>query len=182
VLEYLIRHRDRVVSTDELLEHLWPHQFIADGTLNACLMAVRKAIGDSGQGQRRIQTLHGCGYRFVAAVEEQEHILPDGTTTTAAYAMPGSAGQTQEPGALLAASEPPQTTHETPSVPPSPRGASPSPALHIPDQEHKQVTVLCGGLTEVAALATRLGAEAMHHRMQAFLARVQTTVERYGAA
>ena len=43
VLEYLIRHCDRVVSKDELLEQLWPHQFIADGTLNACLMAVRQS-------------------------------------------------------------------------------------------------------------------------------------------
>jgi class 3 adenylate cyclase/predicted ATPase len=50
------------------------------------------------------------------------------------------------------------------------------------DQEHKQVTVLCCGLTEAAALATRLGAEAMHYHMQAFLARVQTTVERYGGS
>src|ERR687891_2301302 len=116
VLAYLIRHRDRMVSKDELLAQLWPKQFIGDGTLNACLMAVRKAIGDSGQGQRRIQTLHGRGYRFVAAVEEQEHRLPGGTTTTAAYAAPGSAGQTQEPGALLAASEPSQTTHKTPSL------------------------------------------------------------------
>ena len=73
VLAYLIRHRDRVVSKDELLAQLWPKQFIGDGTLNACLMAVRRAIGDSGQTQRRIQTLHGRGYRFVPAVEEEEH-------------------------------------------------------------------------------------------------------------
>jgi class 3 adenylate cyclase/predicted ATPase len=182
VLDYLIRHRDRVVSKDELLEHLWPHQFIADGTLNACLMAVRKAIGDSGQTQRRIQTLHGRGYRFVAAVEEQDHHRPGGTSRAAEYAAQGAAVQPQEQVALLAASAPPPTTLEPPSAPPSPRLASPSPALHIPDQEHKQVTVLCCGLTEAAPLATRLGAEAMHHRMQAFLARAQTTVERYGGS
>ena len=73
VLVYLIRHRQRIVSKDELLEQLWPGQFIEDGSLNACLMAVRQAVGDSGQIQRHIQTLHGRGYRFVAVVEEQEH-------------------------------------------------------------------------------------------------------------
>jgi DNA-binding winged helix-turn-helix (wHTH) protein len=73
VLVYLIRHRQRIVSKDELLEQLWPGQFIGDGSLNACLMAVRQAVGDSGQIQRHIQTLHGRGYRFVAVVEEQEH-------------------------------------------------------------------------------------------------------------
>jgi DNA-binding winged helix-turn-helix (wHTH) protein len=48
VLIYLIEHRDRVVSKNELLEQLWPGQFIGDGSLNACLMAVRKAVRDSG--------------------------------------------------------------------------------------------------------------------------------------
>src|SRR5215471_15075099 len=71
VLAYLIAHRDRVVSKEELLEQVWPNQFIGDGTLNACLMAVRKAVGDNGQTQRCIQTLHGRGYRFVAPVEER---------------------------------------------------------------------------------------------------------------
>src|SRR4030095_12295062 len=70
VLAYLIRHRDRVVSKDELLAQLWPKQFIGDGTLNACLMAVRKAVGDNGHAQRCIQTLHGRGYRFIARVQE----------------------------------------------------------------------------------------------------------------
>ena len=37
------QHRD--ASEDELLAQLWPKQFIGDGTLNACLMAVRRAIG-----------------------------------------------------------------------------------------------------------------------------------------
>ena len=70
VLRYLIAHRDRVVSKDELLEQVWPNQFIGDGSLNACLMAVRKAVGDNGQAQRCIQTLHGRGYRFIASVKE----------------------------------------------------------------------------------------------------------------
>jgi DNA-binding response OmpR family regulator len=37
VLSYLIAHRDRVVSKDELLEQVWPNQFIGDGSLNARL-------------------------------------------------------------------------------------------------------------------------------------------------
>src|SRR5918999_370208 len=70
VLSYLIAHRDRVVSKDELLDQVWPNQFIGDGSLNACLMAVRKAVGDNGHAQRCIQTLHGRGYRFIANVQE----------------------------------------------------------------------------------------------------------------
>lgn len=76
VLVYLLRHRHRVVTKDELPAQLWPNQFIGDGSLNACLMAVRRAVGDNGQAQRCIQTLHGRGHRFIAAVEEYAEDTP----------------------------------------------------------------------------------------------------------
>ena len=70
ILAYLIAHRDRVVTKHELLDDLWPNQFISEVTLNHRLMEARKAIGDSGRAQRCIKTLHGRGYRFIAAVQE----------------------------------------------------------------------------------------------------------------
>ncbi|MCZ6874845.1 MAG: AAA family ATPase [bacterium] len=70
VLAYLIQHRDRVITKQELLENLWPNQFISEVTLNHRLMTARKAIGDSGRAQRCIKTLHGRGYRFIAVVQE----------------------------------------------------------------------------------------------------------------
>ncbi|HSF29004.1 MAG TPA: AAA family ATPase [Candidatus Tectomicrobia bacterium] len=70
LLAYLIHHRDRVVAKQELLTHLWPQQFVSDSALSYCVMTARKAVGDSGRGQRVIKTLHERGYRFVAAVEE----------------------------------------------------------------------------------------------------------------
>jgi class 3 adenylate cyclase/predicted ATPase/DNA-binding winged helix-turn-helix (wHTH) protein len=71
VLAYLMAHRDRVVTKHELLDNLWPNQFISEVTLNHRLMEARKAIGDSGRAQRCIKTLHGRGYRFIAAVQER---------------------------------------------------------------------------------------------------------------
>src|SRR5215831_1507443 len=78
VLCYLIAQRDRVVAQQELLEHLWPQQFVGDGTLKSCIKEARRAVGDTGKAQRLIQTLHGRGYRFVAAVEEREPRTVDG--------------------------------------------------------------------------------------------------------
>src|SRR5262245_64147366 len=49
VLAHLIAHRDRVVTKHELLDNLWPNQFISKVTLNHRLMVARKAIGDSGK-------------------------------------------------------------------------------------------------------------------------------------
>jgi DNA-binding winged helix-turn-helix (wHTH) protein len=77
VLVYLLAHHDRVVPKDELLEHVWPNQFIGDATLNSCIKAVRKALGDRGRTPRFLHTLHGRGYRFVAAVVVQEHLPVD---------------------------------------------------------------------------------------------------------
>ncbi len=65
---YLLEHRDRAVSKDELMEQTWPDQFISEATLTSTIREVRQALGDSGRTQRVIQSLYGYGYRFVAAV------------------------------------------------------------------------------------------------------------------
>jgi TolB-like protein/DNA-binding winged helix-turn-helix (wHTH) protein/Tfp pilus assembly protein PilF len=67
---YLLEHRDRVVAREELCAQVWPEQFISQATLEGVIRTVRQVVGDSGQAQSIIQTLHGYGYRFVAAVEE----------------------------------------------------------------------------------------------------------------
>ena len=67
---YLLEHRDRVVSREELCTQVWPGQFVSQATLEGVIRLVRQAVGDSGRTQRIIQTLHGHGYRFVAHVEE----------------------------------------------------------------------------------------------------------------
>src|SRR5262244_4183663 len=69
VLCYLLEHRDRVVSKQELCEQVWEGLAISEATLESCLRAARLAVGDSGQAQRIIQTQRGYGYRFVADVE-----------------------------------------------------------------------------------------------------------------
>jgi len=80
VLAYLVAHRDRVVPKQEILEHLWPDQFVGDAALKSCITALRKALGEEGRTPRFVRTLHGQGYRFVAAVEEQEHLPADDAT------------------------------------------------------------------------------------------------------
>jgi DNA-binding winged helix-turn-helix (wHTH) protein len=77
ILAYLLTHRHRIVPKDELREHLWAGRFVGDATLNSCIKEVRRAIGDSGAGPRLLRTIHGCGYRFVASVEEARQLLAE---------------------------------------------------------------------------------------------------------
>ena len=75
LLEYLIRHRDRVVSRDDLLAAVWNGRIVSESTLGARINAARAAIGDTGAEQRLIRTLPRKGLRFVGAVHE-EHAMP----------------------------------------------------------------------------------------------------------
>jgi len=82
VLAYLIEHRDHVVTKDELLDHVWPEQFVSEVTLHHRLMAARKAVGDSGRAQRLIKTLHGRGYHFIAKVTTTKDSPIEASETT----------------------------------------------------------------------------------------------------
>lgn len=75
LLTYLLLNGDRVVPKDELVDHLWPDQFIGDAALNSCLREVRRAIGDNGQAQRIIRTIRGSGYRIVVPILIENHAL-----------------------------------------------------------------------------------------------------------
>jgi len=70
LLVYLIRHRARVVSKDELLDQLWPFDLVTASVLARAVMKIRKAIGDDGDAGTLIKTVHRTGYRFIGAVRE----------------------------------------------------------------------------------------------------------------
>jgi len=71
VLLYLLGHRDRVISKQELAQQVWPDQFISDSTLESTIRSVRQVLEDSREKQRTIQTRPGHGYRFVALLTDQ---------------------------------------------------------------------------------------------------------------
>ncbi len=72
LLVYLIEHRSRVVSRDELLENLWKGKVVTDAALGARLKDARKAVGDSGDRQAVIKTVHGRGYQFIADITDSK--------------------------------------------------------------------------------------------------------------
>ena len=77
LLAYLLQHRDRVVTRQELFDTLWPAQFVSDDALEWVVAAARRAIGDSGRAQRVIKTVRNRGYRWVAPVAVSSPPLPD---------------------------------------------------------------------------------------------------------
>jgi DNA-binding winged helix-turn-helix (wHTH) protein len=84
VLAYLLAHPDQVVTRQELFTHLWPERCVSDAALERCITVARRALGDNGREQRCIKTVHGRGYRFVAAVATH----PDAEPRPLALASP----------------------------------------------------------------------------------------------
>jgi DNA-binding winged helix-turn-helix (wHTH) protein/tetratricopeptide (TPR) repeat protein len=71
VLTYLIAHRDRVVSKEELLRELWQGRYVGESALTRCVYEVRSALGEDSQAPRFIKTVHGRGYQFTGDVVEE---------------------------------------------------------------------------------------------------------------
>ncbi|HKD28489.1 MAG TPA: alpha/beta fold hydrolase [Xanthobacteraceae bacterium] len=70
VLAYLISHRDRVISNNDLIASVWNGRIVSESTLSSRIAAVRQAVGDNGERQCVIRTIPRKGYRFIAQVRE----------------------------------------------------------------------------------------------------------------
>ncbi|GIX48550.1 MAG: adenylate/guanylate cyclase domain-containing protein [Candidatus Tectimicrobiota bacterium] len=188
LLAYLLEHRSRVVSKSELLERLWPDQFVSDATLNACIKLARQATGDNGRSQHIIQTRHRQGYRFVAEVT----VLPDADgeapwnpsppcpachqTVQASDAFCRACGTPlQEPCRHCGA----PASRLAAFCPACGQNLLQSEALPPPPGERKVVTVLACDLAS-ADSSTDLHAETLHRQRQALLSLVSETIRHYG--
>ena len=68
VLAYLVDHRERVITKEELLDNIWGDRFVSESALTTRIKAARRAIGDDGSRQALIRTAHGRGYRFIGTL------------------------------------------------------------------------------------------------------------------
>ncbi|NPA26164.1 MAG: response regulator transcription factor [Chloroflexi bacterium] len=70
ILEHLMRHPDRVISQEELLEHVWGQEVNPfTHTVRVHIRSLRRKLGDDPQRPRYIQTIIGKGYRLVPEEE-----------------------------------------------------------------------------------------------------------------
>ncbi|HET9958949.1 MAG TPA: AAA family ATPase [Polyangiaceae bacterium] len=70
VLWYLISHSQRLVTKEELLNEVWGAVNVGDGVLKTSLKEIRQALADSVTHPRFVETAHGRGYRFIAAIAQ----------------------------------------------------------------------------------------------------------------
>jgi DNA-binding winged helix-turn-helix (wHTH) protein/tetratricopeptide (TPR) repeat protein len=123
LLVHLIRHRERVLTREELFEAIWEGRPVSDATLSNHVKNARRALGDNGELQETIQTVRGRGYRFVAPVEELG-AEPPASATPASEPEPVAPAPTTPAVASAVAS--------APTAPAAPSAGTSAPAAPAP--------------------------------------------------
>jgi DNA-binding winged helix-turn-helix (wHTH) protein/TolB-like protein/tetratricopeptide (TPR) repeat protein len=70
LLTVLVQRSGQLVEKEELMREVWPETFVEEGNLSVHIFALRKALGENGNGQSYIDTVPRQGYRFSAAVRK----------------------------------------------------------------------------------------------------------------
>src|SRR5512143_4034169 len=79
VLGMLLEHRGEVVAREELQKKLWPCDTFVDFEhgLNKAVNKIRRALGDSADSPRFVETVGRRGYRFMADVSVVDVAPPE---------------------------------------------------------------------------------------------------------
>jgi TolB-like protein/DNA-binding winged helix-turn-helix (wHTH) protein/Tfp pilus assembly protein PilF len=74
VLRMLLEREGKIVTREEIKGRLWPNDTVVgfDHSINATINTVRRALGDSADDPRYIETLARRGYRLIPAIEYRE--------------------------------------------------------------------------------------------------------------
>lgn len=62
----LVEAQGQTVDKQELLRRVWPDTVVEEGSLSSHIFQLRRALGESADGQRFIETIPKRGYRFVS--------------------------------------------------------------------------------------------------------------------
>lgn len=93
-LVYLLQHRGRLVSKNELMESIWSEAFVTDDVLVQSVADIRRALGDDARNPVFVQTVPRRGYIFikpataVAGAADESPPRADPTPSTEGLAIP----------------------------------------------------------------------------------------------
>lgn len=64
LLLLLVENAGRMVSKDEIIDVVWRGRVVSEAAVSSRIKSARQALGDDGQTQRYIRTVHKKGFRF----------------------------------------------------------------------------------------------------------------------
>ena len=72
LITYLAKHPGKIITRDDLIEHVWLGRIVSDSAISTRINAARAALGDSGQTQKLIKTISRRGFRFEGVIKAEE--------------------------------------------------------------------------------------------------------------
>jgi eukaryotic-like serine/threonine-protein kinase len=120
VLAALAARPGHLITKDELLKEVWPDSFVEESNLAYHVFALRRALGETADGESYVETVPKRGYRFIAsvtAVNGSDGANGEVVLSSATLAADASAGQPQ--AIDLGAAE--RSSHNQPSAAPDDR-------------------------------------------------------------
>lgn len=87
----LVANAGQVIDRRRLMQAVWPDTIVEDNNLNQCILAIRKALGETAGSNRYVMTVQGRGFCFVCPVHARIQESTDQITGTMP-AMPGATG------------------------------------------------------------------------------------------
>jgi DNA-binding winged helix-turn-helix (wHTH) protein/TolB-like protein/Tfp pilus assembly protein PilF len=72
----LLESAGRMVDKSDLMKAVWPDTFVEEGALTRNVSLLRKALEDTGDESRYIETIPKRGYRFIAPVQAGPMVSP----------------------------------------------------------------------------------------------------------
>lgn len=97
----LVDRHGHLVTTQELLDEVWPDTFVEQNNLAQQVSALRRVLADGGITTRFIETVPRRGYRFAAPVERLH-----GAATATGDAAPAAVDQPSAPALTMPAGDP----------------------------------------------------------------------------
>lgn len=84
-INYFIQHPGRLISREELLQHVWGRLDVSDSCITRVIRVLRQTMGDKRGAPIYLQTISKAGYRFIATISEEylpspEKMLVQGIT------------------------------------------------------------------------------------------------------
>ena len=76
LLSFFLDNTGEIVSKDQILENVWPDQFVEESNLSVQVSALRKALGERADDPRFLITIPGKGYKFVADLRDPVQSQP----------------------------------------------------------------------------------------------------------
>jgi TolB-like protein/Tfp pilus assembly protein PilF len=75
LLLVLVTNGGHLLTKDQLMQQVWPDQFVEESNLPLNISMLRKALAENQNAQKYIETVPKRGYRFVAEVRESSEDL-----------------------------------------------------------------------------------------------------------